>query len=291
MRASRIAPGVLSLLVPLAFTAVTACDFDSDGDGLTNAEERALGTNPDVMDTDGDRIADMTEVEMGTDPLSTDTDGDGLSDGDELGEGTDPLSIDTDMDGFEDAEELDDGTDPLNRMDYARDNDGRWPDLSSWANTDTPEGYAVGERFPNLTLMDQFGQEVELYQYWDHVVLINMSTEWCGPCRAIAADSEAFHQSYADKGFTMLYFLAQDSQGAPPTTDVLKDRWADQYGLTFPVLNAAPVEEALMGDGVVKGWPSAVLLDRTMTVRHRHTDSESGHPVRVKVHVPALLAE
>gem|GEM_PF-2863255 len=45
-------------------------DDDPDGDGLTNAEELAAGTNPKVADTDGDGYADGAEVAAGTDPLN-----------------------------------------------------------------------------------------------------------------------------------------------------------------------------------------------------------------------------
>lgn len=42
---------------------------DEDGDGLTNAEEEALGTNPENSDSDGDGYTDKDEVDAGTDPL------------------------------------------------------------------------------------------------------------------------------------------------------------------------------------------------------------------------------
>jgi hypothetical protein len=65
---------------------------DCDGDGLTNAEEAALGTNPDVADTDGDGLTDGEEVNThGTNPTVADTDGDGVDDGTEIADGTDPL--------------------------------------------------------------------------------------------------------------------------------------------------------------------------------------------------------
>ncbi len=54
---------------------------DSDGDGLTDDEERRLGTNPFNTDTDGDGISDFDEVRLGLDPLRVDTDGDGIIDG------------------------------------------------------------------------------------------------------------------------------------------------------------------------------------------------------------------
>jgi gliding motility-associated-like protein len=42
---------------------------DCDGDGLTNAVEDSLGTNPWDVDTDGDGISDGDEVTGGSNPL------------------------------------------------------------------------------------------------------------------------------------------------------------------------------------------------------------------------------
>ena len=62
-----------------------ACDNDIDGDGLTNVQESALGTNPQNPDTDGDGLTDGIEVNTyATNPLLVDTDGDGLTDGVEV---------------------------------------------------------------------------------------------------------------------------------------------------------------------------------------------------------------
>ncbi len=55
---------------------VGLADGDSDGDGLTNDEEAALGTDPDNADTDGDGISDGREVNIElTDPLDPDDPG------------------------------------------------------------------------------------------------------------------------------------------------------------------------------------------------------------------------
>jgi Bacterial TSP3 repeat len=43
--------------------------FDLDGDGLTNAEEETLGTDPRNADTNGDGISDGASVHLGIDPL------------------------------------------------------------------------------------------------------------------------------------------------------------------------------------------------------------------------------
>jgi len=70
-----------------------ACDADIDGDGLSNTQEAALGTDPLNPDSDGDGLTDGQETNVYyTNPLIADTDGDGLTDGVEVNTyGTNPL--------------------------------------------------------------------------------------------------------------------------------------------------------------------------------------------------------
>jgi len=112
--------------------------IDSDGDGLSDEEERAgwnvtadaehdgrsmdtwfTSSDPFTADTDRDGLGDRTERDLGTDPRSRDTDRDRLKDDEEAALGTDPCSWDSDGDGLGDARELGFGSDPL-----APDSDG-----------------------------------------------------------------------------------------------------------------------------------------------------------------------
>ena len=125
---------------------IDSVDTDDDNDGILDADEQNLGTNPLNPDTDNDGIQDGTEVGLTsagsdsfggrisfrpdadpgttTNPLNADTDGDGLSDGQEdrnldgasprsiggtgtQGSGeTDPNNADTDGDGLSDGQEV-----------------------------------------------------------------------------------------------------------------------------------------------------------------------------------------
>ena len=61
---------------------------------------------PPLTDSDGDGLDDALENDMGTDPFGADTDGDGLTDGFEvLIAGTDPLLVDTNNNDCPDGEE------------------------------------------------------------------------------------------------------------------------------------------------------------------------------------------
>ena len=97
---------------------------DTDGDGLTDAEEATLGTDPSNPDTDGDGVNDKDEIganlsqPLDTDgdgiinALDTDDDGDGLLTRKENYAGT-PQTTDTDKDGVPDYLDKDDDNDGI----------------------------------------------------------------------------------------------------------------------------------------------------------------------------------
>ncbi|WP_223636389.1 Ig-like domain-containing protein [Corallococcus sp. EGB] len=107
--------GTHSATATTTFTVTQAGAVDSDNDGLTDAEEIALGTDPNNPDSDGDGIPDGIEVKVGhTNPLDDDSDDDGILDGNEDknhngivdADETDPNNADTDGDGLTDGLEL-----------------------------------------------------------------------------------------------------------------------------------------------------------------------------------------
>ncbi|MCK5413441.1 MAG: hypothetical protein KAI57_03635 [Candidatus Pacebacteria bacterium] len=93
--------------------------IDTDNDGLTNREERDLGTDINKIDTDSDGLTDFEEaMKYKTNPLKNDSDNDGYSDGQEIEGGYNPLGdgqLDIDNDGIGDADEKKYGTDPEKR--------------------------------------------------------------------------------------------------------------------------------------------------------------------------------
>lgn len=85
-------------------------ELDFDNDGLSNAQEYELGTDPKDSDTDNDGIPDKWEVDNGLNPLvndaNEDPDNDGLTNIQEYLLGTDLFDADTDDDGLSDGDEV-----------------------------------------------------------------------------------------------------------------------------------------------------------------------------------------
>ncbi len=115
--------------------------IDTDGDGLSDAEEVLWGTNVTDPDTDGDKLSDGDEVKKyRSHPLKNDTDDDGILDWEEVFEGkdgykTDPNNPDTDDDGLTDKFEIDNENYDLDPTDADVDDD-RLPDGIELDNSD-----------------------------------------------------------------------------------------------------------------------------------------------------------
>ena len=144
---------------------------DSDGDGLTDAEEATRGTATELYDSDGDGLGDYFEVKMSSpghelDPLTPDspctvrpdglwpdTDDDGLTDCEEYVKGTNRRVVDTDLDGIPDAIEFFAGTNPL-EVQYTND-----------ADFDGAEDWLEVQQHTNVTSDDPKIRQRYSYQY------------------------------------------------------------------------------------------------------------------------------
>ncbi len=143
-------PGIVPVELGTATLAVAATpdgffysDDDSDGDGLTNAQEDegwfvwvdyfGLGLG---VDTFGN-VVGLSETTIASDPSNPDTDDDGLGDLEEFQNKSDPTLADTDGDGLTDGEEV-----------------HRWRTAATSVDTDHDSRGPEGNRPPNPALFD-----------------------------------------------------------------------------------------------------------------------------------------
>jgi thiol-disulfide isomerase/thioredoxin len=144
---------------------------------------------------------------------------------------------------------------------------------NSWYHVDVADlppglrstGVDVGDVAPNFTLIDQYGDQVELYQFYGQAIMLDIFAEWCGPCIEAAPYHEAFYAAHAAEGFTQLSIMQERSNFSPPRTAAHLQPWVNHFGITSPVL-ADPnyITDPLLGSG----FPTFILINRDMTIAY-----------------------
>ncbi len=143
-----------------------------------------------------------------------------------------------------------------------------WPENTWWqavpcAVPDDLEGsgYRTGDIAHDATLLDQHGDELDIYQFYGKVLVLDVFAQWCGPCQANAPHGQELWER-GEGEVIMLAAMQQNLASDPPTNSDIND-WADEYGLEHPVTADTNLSQ---GDYVVTGFPTYVVIDREMNV-------------------------
>lgn len=143
---------------------------------------------------------------------------------------------------------------------------------NTWPVTPPPEGlvgegFAVGEVPHDFLLADQHGDIVSLWQFYGSVVVVDISTMWCAPCRDLAETTQETQNHYQDQGLVYLTILAENVENGPPSQEEL-NQWADAYAISAPVVSD---RDALWSESSVSNgqYPVLLVLDRELKVAER----------------------
>jgi len=292
--------------------AVSACAT------ITDPTDRSPNTITEDTDEDTDRPdTDNEDTDNeDTDNEDTDRDGDGLSNDEEALYGTDPDYPDTDNDGYTDFEEIDAGTDPLDSDDVIY--TGGWPynpNKEVLEKTASAGPAALGTQLPRFSLVDQYGEVVDLYDLAGHgkPIMLDLGSPYCRSCQNLAAflsDGDTAHMTYSageNEGetvswwrdeFEALYDHVQRGDviwitvltwGTGSTVATVLDQSdAEGWAAAFPnpYIPVLADSDAALADYINRnGTPSLTPLDENLVFLARTT------PQSTNVAISALLAD
>lgn len=141
-------------------------------------------------------------------------------------------------------------------------------DDRSWLTWDEC-GHDIGDNPCNLVLLDHNANEVELYNYYGKVIVIDFSTMWCGICINIANEGDNLIAKYGDENVIWLTVLIENESRFDPSQDDLK-RWVENFNTQTPVLggNRNLIDMSAEVGYPITSWPTLVVIDREMVLRH-----------------------
>lgn len=106
---------------------------------------------------------------------------------------------------------------------------------------------------PDFTLTTFEGDQLRLSSLRGQVVVVNFWASWCIPCEQEAADLEAFHRQYKDRGVVMLGVNWADTDSA--ARDYMK-----KYDITY--VNGPDLGTRISQTFRITGVPETYIIDR-----------------------------
>jgi peroxiredoxin len=139
---------------------------------------------------------------------------------------------------------------------------------------------------PDVILTDQHGNDLQLYDFYGHVILFVVSSAWSASDALLTEELPELWSEHRDRGFIVIQLLIEDEAGYPAEVSDLVT-WADDMNLAYPVV--LDPGETLFDDLISAGTfaaaiPSYLLLDRTMTIDSSYTGyGQTEHESRLSV--------
>jgi len=146
-----------------------------------------------------------------------------------------------------------------------------------WLRPGTPE------IAPDFALSDLSGRAVRLSALRGRVVLVNLWTTWCPPCREEMPSMERLYQRVRDRGVELLAVSEDD----PDTQDAVRT-FVREMDVSFPVL-LDPDREVGRLYGVW-GYPETFVIDRQGRIVERVIGPRAWDSPEQVAAIEALLA-
>ena len=117
---------------------------------------------------------------------------------------------------------------------------------------------------PELIALDFNGKEIDLKNYKNKVVVLNVWGSWCGPCRKEAKELQELYVKNKDSGVEFIGINIRDSR-------VSAEKFITNFGITYPnIFDRDGVKLLGFKDTLpANAIPSTVLVDKNGKVAAR----------------------
>jgi len=128
---------------------------------------------------------------------------------------------------------------------------------------------SIDDHACNFTLEDKDKKEVSLYDFYDQIIILDISAMWCGPCNAAASDIAEVKLIYP--GINYITVLVENEYGEPPTQEDLKN-WSTRHSIDEPVLRSdrSFISHDPNEGWPIEGWPTFYYIGKDMIIEHGH---------------------
>jgi|TARA_Y100000034_G_scaffold135080_1_gene205603 thiol-disulfide isomerase/thioredoxin len=145
----------------------------------------------------------------------------------------------------------------------------------------------IGNHVCDFKLVDQNGQDFNLYDHYGKVIILDFSAMWCGPCRMAAMEVDSLVEKFGKENVVYATLLIENSSGNTPSLSDLES-WAKESGIEISPVLGASRDFLNVTDYQISAWPTFYFIDKNMVLK----DSLVGYSAYLlESQVSSLLAE
>lgn len=112
-----------------------------------------------------------------------------------------------------------------------------WPAMDpTYAEYTGDEGASVGAKLENYQTVDQHDDELCLSQFLGQVLIVDMASWWCGPCKEAAEESMELLPHMRELAPSTFITVLVQNEAANPVSQADVARWAETFELDYPVM-------------------------------------------------------
>jgi len=126
----------------------------------------------------------------------------------------------------------------------------------------------AGDHPCNFTLVDQEGNDVSLYDFYEQPIVLDFSVMWCGPCMNAASEIDQVVEKYASANLEYLTVLIETALGEPATSDDCLS-WTNTFGIESSHVLAGSrsmIDYSSVSGWNITGWPTFFFISEGMVI-------------------------